>query len=200
MKNVIIYIHGKGGSPEEAAHYQSLFPESNVLGFDYKAQTPWEAKGEFAGYFDTLAGKYQSVKIIANSIGAYFSMCSLSDRLIERAYFISPIVDMEKLIRDMMEWANVTEEKLRTKGMIETGFDETLSWEYLRYIREHPVFWTVPTDILYGSRDNLTSVNTITAFARAHHASLTVMDDGEHWFHTEKQMSFLDDWIRGRNA
>ena len=30
-----------------------------------------------------------------------------------------------------------------------------------------------------------------------HDAVLTVMEDGEHWFHTEKQMKFLDDWIRG---
>ena len=28
------------------------------------------------------------------------------------------------------------------------------------------------------------------------HAELTVMEDGEHWFHTGEQMRFLDDWIR----
>ena len=27
-------------------------------------------------------------------------------------------------------------------------------------------------------------------------ADLTVMEDGEHWFHTNAQMQFLDDWIR----
>ena len=26
-------------------------------------------------------------------------------------------------------------------------------------------------------------------------AELTVMPDGEHWFHTEWQMQFLDQWI-----
>ena len=25
--------------------------------------------------------------------------------------------------------------------------------------------------------------------------SLTVMNNGEHWFHTDEQMNFLDDWI-----
>ena len=25
---------------------------------------------------------------------------------------------------------------------------------------------------------------------------LTVTESGEHWFHTEEQMRFLDDWIR----
>ena len=33
-------------------------------------------------------------------------------------------------------------------------------------------------------------------FAERTGASLTVMKDGEHWFHTEEQMSFLFNWIR----
>ena len=46
----------------------------------------------------------------------------------------------------------------------------------------------------------MTSKETITAFAKETGASLTIMPDGEHWFHTEKQMKFLDQWItvRGR--
>ena len=40
---------------------------------------------------------------------------------IHKAYFISPIVDLEKLIGDMMLWANVTEEELRDKGVIHTA-------------------------------------------------------------------------------
>lgn len=52
-------------------------------------------------------------------------------------------------------------------------------------MREHPVDWNVPTDILYGSADNLTSIDTIMDFAQAHHVSITVMENGEHWFHTE---------------
>lgn len=117
MKNAVIYIHGKGGNAGEAAHYQPLFPDSAVYGFDYIAQTPWEAKREFTQYFEFLSCEYPSVKIIANSIGAYFTMCYLSDRQIERAYFISPIVDMEKLINDMMGWANVTEEELQAREL-----------------------------------------------------------------------------------
>ena len=43
MKHIMIYVHGKGGSAAEAEHYKALFPEAEVLGFDYRAQTPWEA-------------------------------------------------------------------------------------------------------------------------------------------------------------
>ena len=35
----------------------------------------------------------------------------------------------------------------------------------------------------------------ITDFANKYQASLTEMQDGEHWFHTEEQIRFLDRWI-----
>ena len=41
MKRLVLYVHGKGGSAEEAKHYQPLFAGSDVMGFDYQAQTPW---------------------------------------------------------------------------------------------------------------------------------------------------------------
>ena len=47
MKNLVVYVHGKGGSAEEAEHHAMLFPCHEVIGFDYKSQTPWEAKKEF---------------------------------------------------------------------------------------------------------------------------------------------------------
>ncbi|MBE6086438.1 MAG: alpha/beta hydrolase [Selenomonas ruminantium] len=53
----------------------------------------------------------------------------------------------------------------------------------------------VPAQILYGEKDQLTSLATMKDFAEKHHAGLTVMENGEHWFHTEEQMAFLDDWI-----
>ena len=47
MKSSIIYIHGNGGSAKEASHYQSFFTDADVIGFDYKAKSPWEAKKNF---------------------------------------------------------------------------------------------------------------------------------------------------------
>ena len=193
---MILYIHGKGGSACEAEHYRTLFPGENVLGLDYSAQTPWEAKAEFPALFDSVCGENADVTLIANSIGAYYAMCSLPEKQIARAFFISPIVDMEKLIRDMMTLANVTVEELHARGEIETAFGETLSWSYLRYVREHPIRWTVPTHILYGAKDHLCSLETVSRFVGQTHASLTVMAEGEHWFHTAEQMRFLDAWIR----
>ena len=122
-------------------------------------------------------------------------MNTLNDKRIEKAYFISPIVNMEKLIMDMMALSNVTEDELKSNKEIQTDFGETLSWEYLCYVRKHPIKWTAPTHILYGEKDSLTSYETISEFANRVRATLTVMKNGEHWFHTEEQMKFLDNWI-----
>lgn len=195
MKKAVIYVHGKGGNAAEAERYKPLFPDCEVIGFDYKAETPWDARDEFQQYFDEIRGKYDSVVLIANSIGAYFAMSALSEKQIEKAYFISPIVDMEKLITDMMKWANVTENELREEKEIKTKFGETLSWEYLCYVRNNPIEWNVPTHILYGENDNLTAIETVSSFAEKTGATLDVMKDGEHWFHTDEQMMFLYDWI-----
>ena len=195
MKDLVLYLHGKGGSAEESGHYQPLFPDCEVMGLDYQTFTPWETGGEIHGAVEKLRGAYGSITLVANSIGAFFCMNAGIDALVKKAYFISPIVDMERVICNMMAWANVTEAELREKGVVETPFGEKLSWVYLRYVRTHPLRWGVPTEILYGENDNLTDYETVEAFARAHGAGLCVVEGGEHWFHTEEQMRELDGWI-----
>lgn len=210
--NAILYIHGKGGSATESEHYKPLFPDNEVIGLDYQtfsdlkgtecgvAITPWDTGKEIYDAVKELKSKYENIILIANSIGAFFSMIAGIDDLIQKAYFISPIVNMEKLITDMMQWVNVSESELESKGIIHTDFGEDLSWEYLSYVRSHPIEWRVPTQILYGSNDHLMSIDTITDFANKHQATLTVMEGGEHWFHTEEQMAFLDNWIKEKKV
>ena len=197
---IVVYVHGKGGSAEEAKHYIPLFPDCSVIGFDYHAQTPWDAKEEFPRFFAAQRKRCDRLTLVANSIGAFFSMSSLDETLIDQAYFISPVVDMEQLILNMMQWAHVTESELAEKQEIPTEFGETLSWSYLLYVRKHPISWKVPTRILYGAKDHLTSMETISAFSAQTGAELTVMPEGEHWFHTEEQMQFLDNWVLGNTA
>ena len=147
MKNLVIYVHGKGGSAEEAEHYKSLFPKDEVIGLDYHSQTSWEAKKEFLAFFTEQKKRYDQLTLVANSIGAYFALSSLDEALVDRAYLISPVVDMESLIGHMMQWSNVAEQELAEKREIATNFGETLSWEYLCYVRQHPIIWNVPTCI-----------------------------------------------------
>ena len=95
MKNLVVYVHGKGGSAEEAEHYKTLFPSHEVIGFDYLSQTPWEAKKEF---FTEQRNRCEHLTLVANSIGAFFALSSLDETLVDNTLFISPVVDMEALI------------------------------------------------------------------------------------------------------
>ncbi len=192
----VLYIHGMGGSAAESGHYAPLFPGCAVAGLDYRTFTPWETGGEIRSAVQELNARYGDVTLIANSIGAYFSLHAGLNGLVSGAYFISPVVDMEALILGRMAEAGVTEAELRARGVVPVPSGAALSWEYLCFVRDHPVEWDVPTRILYGSRDTLTSPAAIRDFVRRHGAALTVMENGEHWFHTAEQTAFLDDWIR----
>ncbi|SFR69877.1 alpha/beta hydrolase [[Clostridium] aminophilum] len=196
----VLYVHGKGGNAEEAEHYMELFPECDVYGLDYRTDLPWETNLEVESVVNDLSGRYRHIILIANSIGAFYSINANIGEKIERAFFISPMVNMEKLILSMMTWAKVSEADLQREKNIRTEFGEDLSWEYLCYVREHPVSWRVPTDILYGSEDHLQDQETVRNFAEKTEASLTVMKGGEHWFHTEEQVAFLDRWLEAKTG
>ena len=196
MKNVVIYIHGKYGTVEEAEYYKKFFNEADIIGFEYTSEYPWDFQKEFSNFIDNIYIKYKKISIIANSIGAYFTMLSLTNKNIEKAFFISPIVDMEKLITDMMVSENITEEELYKKKKIKTSFGEILSWDYLTFARKNPIEWNIPTYILYGENDDLTSYETILNFTNKSKANLTIMKGGEHWFHTDEQIEFLNNWIK----
>ena len=73
-KAIVLYVHGKGGSAAEAEHYRPLFPEADVVGFDYHSENPWSAKAEFSEKIAALQANYDEISLIAVSIGAYFSM------------------------------------------------------------------------------------------------------------------------------
>ena len=173
---LVLYVHGRGGSAAESEHYKALFPDCEVVGVDYRANTPREAVPEIQAIVRNLSGGYDDIILIANSIGAFFSMHAEIGGLVREAFFISPVVDLEKMF----------------------GIELMGSW--LDFVRSHPLEWDVPTHILFGRKDRLIPFETISEFVGKHDASLTVMENGEHWFHTEEQMQFLDDWIRGHRS
>lgn len=202
-----LFVHGKCGYKEEAAAFAEVACPAGyqVLAVDLpghgerkamqNAFNPWTVVPELQSVLTYMKPRWDGISLRANSIGAYFSMQAFSDADVRRALFVSPIVDMEKCIRDMMTWANVSEAKLREKGEIPTAFGETLSWKYLCWVRAHPIaHWHAPTAILYAGRDNLTAREAVEAFSSAHHTSLTIMESGEHWFHTPEQLAVLKSW------
>lgn len=196
MKKLVVYVHGKGGNSKESEHYKALFCDYEVVGLDYKTFSPWETGPEIHNALLSLKKHYDEIVLIANSIGAFFCMNAELNGIVDKAFFISPLVDMEKMISQMMLWANVTEKDLKEEKNIHTAFGEDLSWHYLCYVRNHRPEWSIPTHILHGKQDNLISKETIELFKESHNATLTEMENGEHWFHTEEQMRFLDNWIK----
>lgn len=188
MRQAILYVHGMGGNASEAENFGCT--GFDVIGVDYEGYIPRNVKVQVRAAYDEMHRHYERVYLLANSIGAYFAMLALQGCEIAKAMFISPILDMERVILDMMKSANVSEHELREKGEI-----DSLSWEYLCFVRDNPINWDIPTEILYAGRDNITSRQTIDEFIRTHDAELTVMENGEHWFHTDEQMAFLKGWL-----
>ena len=208
-ESLFLYIHGKMGRKEEAAHPAGIIcPKGyQVLSIDLPGHgertgemerfVPWEVVPELQAVYANTQKRWKKISLYANSIGAYFSLLALRDAKLEKSLFVSPVLDMEKLIRDMMGWAGVTQEQLKEAGEIPTAFGETLSWNYLTYAAEHRITeWDSPTAILYAGQDHLTSRQTVDDFAKRFGCTVTVMENGEHWFHTEEQFAVLDAWLQ----
>ncbi len=204
---VFLFIHGKDGCKEDAAGFAETAIQAGwqVLGIDLPEHgarksggvemLPWNVVPELQSVIAYAKQHWNNIAVCANSIGAWFSMLSFAGEPIEKCLFVSPILDMEKLIQNMMLWAQVSDEQLEKEGQIQTAFGETLSWEYLSYVRSHPITnWNAPTSILYADHDHVTDRATVDDFVKRHHAKLNVMENGEHWFHTPEQLAFLKYW------
>ena len=77
----ILYVHGKGGSAAESDRYRPLFPDGEVTGLDYRTFTPWETGQEIHAAAAALKARRGRVTLIANSIGAFFSLHACLDGL-----------------------------------------------------------------------------------------------------------------------
>ncbi len=206
-RRAYLFVHGQCGCKEEGsafaeiacpAGYQVLaidLPEHGARKGEENRFNPWTAVSELQAVLGYMKSQWSEISLRANSIGAHFAMLAFAGEELHKALFVSPIVDMERLIADMMQWAGVTEQELEERGEIATNFGQTLSWHYLTWERRHPIQnWRCPTAILYAGRDNMTSREIVEQFAAAHNAALTVMENGEHWFHTPEQRTVLREW------
>lgn len=205
-RKVYLYVHGKNGCKEEAERFAYTACEAGwqVLAIDLPEHgarrsgpeklLPWTVIPEIQAVYTRMKPVWAHIRLYGVSVGAWLSMQALQSDAPEKALFVSPVVDMENVITNMMQWANITEEQLKQAGEIPTSFGETLSWDYLCWVREHPLHWKVPTQVIYGDKDNLTLCMVIERFRQQNGAHLTIMEGGEHWFHTPVQMAVLQTW------
>ena len=139
---------------------------------------------------------YDEINLWACSMGAYFSLISYKDEDIKNSVFLSPVVNMKIIINNMMLWSNTTEEKLKAKQEINTEFGQTLYWDYYKYVKENPIVnWNKETYILYGSKDNMQEQSIIQDFSNKFNCKLSILENGEHYFHTEKQLDYYKKWL-----
>lgn len=146
---------------------------------------------------DFAIGHSNHISLLACSIGAYFSLLAYRDVSLRRSLFLSPIVDMSRIIDNMMTWFNVSKERLQAEQEIQTSLGHALYWDYYCYVKENPVvYWKSPTAILYGREDNVCEFETISSFATRFACSLDVMENGEHYFYTPEQLKFYREWLK----
>lgn len=205
-RRVYLYVHGKNGCKEEAECFANIacacgwqvlaidLPEHGARRNSPEKLVPWVVIPELQAVYARMQPVWPHIRLYGISIGAWFAMQALQAEKPEKALFVSPVVDMETLITNMMQGTNITEAQLQAAGKIPTSFGETLSWPYLCWVREHPLRWKSPTQVLYGDQDNLTSRTELEQFRQQSGAHLTIMEGGEHWFHTEVQLAVLQSW------
>jgi pimeloyl-ACP methyl ester carboxylesterase len=204
---VFLYVHGQSGNKEEAEAFARRACQCSwqVLSIDLPGHGerkgedeqfyPWYVVPELSSVMTYVRTRWKEVNLFANSIGAWFSMLAFKDEELAKCLFVSPILDMPRLISNMMTWAGVSEERLKEELVIATGFGQPLSWEYLQYARNNPVSGLSDhIFILYGEKDNLTEPDVVKGFTERFGCELTIMEEGEHWFHTDEQLEALDAW------
>lgn len=206
---LFLYVHGKHSRKEEAEYFAPIAERCGyqTLSFDLpehgeraKESYPCSVQNgvrDLNEIYSFIKDKYSSISLYACSLGAYFSLVAFQEVKFDRCLFLSPILDMERLIRNMMKWSDISEDELKKIGEYQTSFGEKLSWDYYEYVQNNPVKrWNGPTFILYGENDNLTEREVLDSFARNHNCDVTIMPNGEHYFHTQEQLDFLDDWLQ----
>lgn len=139
---------------------------------------------------------YEEINLWACSMGAYFSLLAYKDEDIKRCVFLSPVVNMKSIIDNMMLWSDTTEEELKEKQEVKTDFGQILYWDYYKYVKDNPITnWNKKTYILYGDKDNMQDRTIIERFVKDFKCNLTIMENGEHYFHTEEQLNYYNNWL-----
>lgn len=203
---VYVHVHGKMSRKEYAESFAAIAETKGyqTLSFDLpehgertdsKRCDVWDGVSDLRTISDYAFANWERVSLYACSIGAYFSLNAYNTMPFEKALFQSPIVDTERLVKNMMLWSGVTESELESKKEIPSPVD-TLRWDYYQYIISHPITqWNIPTAILYGGKDNLQPEESVRAFAEKFGCSLTVSENSEHPFMAQSDAPIVENWL-----
>lgn len=209
--NLFIAVHGNMSNKEDKiilAFVEEITAKGyQVLSFDLpehgerkyktypcKVQNCVKDLNIIMDYAETLSN---NISVFACSMGAYFSLLAYGHKFLKQSLFISPVVNMEAIINNMMTCFGISEDRLEEEKEISTPIGQILYWDYYCYVKEHPVItWNTKTSILYGEDDDLCEFEVISAFTKRFNCDLEIMNKAGHYFHTEKQISFFKNWLR----
>jgi uncharacterized protein len=202
-----LFVHGKMSDKESAEGFAEIAVAKGyqVLSFDLPEHGDRKNEDyrcdicngihDLKVIGDYARSRWKSLSLYGCSLGAFFSLHAYKDVPFERCLLQSPVLDMEQLINNMFLWFNVTEERLEVEKETPTPID-TLSWDYYRYVKEHPINeWASPTYILYGSLDQLQSLTVMKHFTERFHCTLTVSKGSDHPFSGDGDTRIVTTWL-----
>lgn len=210
-KNIFIAIHGNMSHKEDEAieilAKKAIERGYQVLSFDlpehgertdreYLCKAPNCVSDllEIISYTQSNLGN--NISIFACSLGAYFTLLACRDIQLRQCLFLSPLLDMKRMIDNMMTWFDISKERLELEKEIETPIGQTLYWDYYCYVQANPIeTWEKPTSILYGSSDNLCEFDVLSKFVKDFNCKLDILENSEHFFHTDEQMAYFSNWL-----
>lgn len=203
-----IYVHGKMQCKEDAEDFAEIAEGKGfqTISFDLPKHGEREEENYPCDIWNGICdlnkiGNYvfntwNNVSLYGCSLGAYFSLNAYKERNFDKSLFLSPIVDMEFLIKRMLSWFNITEDRLYKEKEIPTAID-ILSWDYYQYVKENPILeWKSPTHILYGGKDVMQDSFILKKFAESYFCELTVSENSEHSFMGKMDKEIFIRWLR----
>ena len=209
-KKVFIAVHGNMSHKEDEVikiFADKVCPlEYQVLSFDlpehgerkkYKnySCSVQNCVSDLEKILEYAKSNYTEINLWACSMGAYFSLLAYKDIDIKQTIFLSPVVNMELIIENMMRYSNISVERLKEEKTINTSLG-TLYYDYYEYVKNNPITkWESNTNILYGEKDNMQDESTIKEFCQKFNCDLNIMKNGEHYFHKEDQLAYYKKWL-----
>ena len=173
---VFLFVHGHGGNKEEALAFAEVVNSLGyqVIGIDLPVmEMPGKVMSLFSDVTQYLKQHYRSINVRSNSIGCWFSMLAFQQECLDKALFVSPILDMKTFI----ECAVHKEER------------------YYEWVVSHPIErWDTETFILRPRRDAVVAEKVYGSFLSQHPCQVEIVENGEHWFHTPEQLEILRQW------
>lgn len=205
---VCLCVHGKMSSKESVEGvaiiagqkgYQTIsfdLPQHGERKNEEQRCDIWHGIHDLTVIADYVFANWKEVSLYACSLGAYFSLNAYNTRNIKKCLFQSPILDMKYLIEQMMLWFDVSEERLAREKEVDTPID-IITWDYYQYVKAHPIEkWDIPTNVLFGGKDNLQSLEIVENFVDKFDCVLTLSENSEHPFCAEGDSEIVEQWLR----